>query len=463
MSADDAVVVVENISKCYYIYDRPSDRLKQFVLGGSNKLLGRPAPRYHREFWALKDVTFKVRKGETLGILGRNGSGKSTLLQIICGTLEPTLGSIKTTGRLAALLELGSGFNPEFTGRENVYLNASLLGLTASEIDSHFDSILSFADIGTFIDQPVKTYSSGMFVRLAFAVIANVKADILVIDEALAVGDIFFQQKCMRFLRSFQESGGTILFVSHDTSAVVRMCQSAVLLSGGSTPPILGETEGICKLYLMGLYDEPTRRAIIERGRVEATAPAGLESSRAARLQGVVQQENLYTVSAFRPDAESFGQGGATIVDVAFLDLDGRPITTLQGGEITRFLVQVRANRRIPWPAIGFMLKDRLGQYVFTEGTDAAFRQQQVVFEPGDVVAVTFTFQMPILMRGKYTFNVAVAEGIGHDHIQHHWLYDAVELESVTSRVVHGICGLTNLEITMEWCNKTREAEFWAR
>ena len=191
------MIRVENLSKCYQIYDKPQHRLWQGLFRGRKQ--------FFREFWALKDVSFEVRRGETVGIIGRNGSGKSTLLQMICGTLTPTSGTIDVRGRVGALLELGAGFNPEFTGRENVYMNGSILGLTREEIDARYEDIVAFADIGQFIDQPLKTYSSGMYVRLAFAVIANIEADVLVIDEALAVGDAFFVQKCMRFLRRFLE------------------------------------------------------------------------------------------------------------------------------------------------------------------------------------------------------------------------------------------------------------------
>jgi lipopolysaccharide transport system ATP-binding protein len=200
MSSEDAVISVRELGKRYEIYDRPGDRLKQFVLPRFSRALGLNDRQYFREFWALKNVSFEVGRGETVGIIGRNGSGKSTLLQMICGTLNPTNGSIRVRGKVAALLELGSGFNPEFTGRENVHMNAALLGLSSDEIEARFDDIVAFADIGDHIEQPVKTYSSGMMVRLAFSVIAHVDAEVLVIDEALAVGDAFFNQKCMRFL-----------------------------------------------------------------------------------------------------------------------------------------------------------------------------------------------------------------------------------------------------------------------
>ena len=209
--SSEIAIKVENLSKCYQIYAQPRDRLKQFVLPRLQRIAGKSPKQYFREFWALKDVSFEVKKGETVGIIGRNGSGKSTLLQMICGTLNPTGGTIQTNGRTAALLELGSGFNPEFTGRENVYLNGAVLGLTNDEIDNRFDDIASFADIGDFIEQPVKTYSSGMVVRLAFAVAVNVDPQILVVDEALSVGDELFQRKCYSRIETIKDKGATII------------------------------------------------------------------------------------------------------------------------------------------------------------------------------------------------------------------------------------------------------------
>jgi len=220
----EIVIEVQGVGKAYHMYERPSHRLWQ-ALAGKRK-------SFYKDFWALRGVSFSIRRGQTVGIVGRNGSGKSTLLQMIAGTLNPTEGHISVKGRVAALLELGSGFNPEFTGRENVYLNATILGLRRDQIEQRMESILAFADIGEFIDQPVRSYSSGMSVRLAFAVIAHVDADILIIDEALAVGDAFFSQKCMRFLRDFQKHG-TLLFVSHDAAAVTNLCENAVWLENG--------------------------------------------------------------------------------------------------------------------------------------------------------------------------------------------------------------------------------------
>jgi len=245
----DIAIRVQNLSKCYQIYDTPRDRLKQFVAPVLQQIVGQSPKQYFREFWALKDVSFEIKKGESFGIIGRNGSGKSTLLQMICGTLNPTGGSIQTDGRIAAVLELGSGFNPDFTGRENIYLNGSVLGLTEDEIEACLEDILAFADIGDFIDQPVKTYSSGMFVRLAFAIQVNVAPEILIIDEALSVGDFFFQQKCFARMRKMREDGLTLLFVSHDMGTVRDLCAKAIYLSKGHTA-FLGDSQDAIRAYL---------------------------------------------------------------------------------------------------------------------------------------------------------------------------------------------------------------------
>jgi lipopolysaccharide transport system ATP-binding protein len=257
--SSDLAIGVQDLSKCYQIYDRPQDRLKQ--------MLARSRRKYYREFWASRGVSFQVARGETVGIIGRNGSGKSTLLQMICGTLNPTSGSVRVNGKVAALLELGSGFNPEFTGRENVYMSAAIYGLTRDQVDSRFDKIAAFADIGDHIEQPVKNYSSGMYVRLAFAVIAHVDADILVIDEALAVGDAVFTQKCMRFIRSFKATG-TLLFVSHDMNSVLNLCERVIWLHEGKlreAGPAKDIAENYLQYTLQEVYGEAAALKAIDR------------------------------------------------------------------------------------------------------------------------------------------------------------------------------------------------------
>lgn len=459
MSSDRVAISLREVSKRYEIYDRPGDRLKQYLANRIFRSTGRIGRSYCREFWALRNVSLEVQRGETVGIIGRNGSGKSTLLQLVCGTLSPTSGVVEAHGRIGALLELGAGFNPEFTGRENVYLSASLHGLDRRAVDKRFDLIASFAGIGDFIDQPVKVYSSGMFLRLAFAVIAHVDADVMVIDEAFAVGDVFFQQKCMRFLEDFKARGGTILFVSHDVTAVKALCQRAVLLSRDPIPTTYqtGSTEAMCRLYLRDLYSvraseaghvtqlqEPGEREEEHGDRsMEEAGPVG------ETFHGTQQEENLIHVSPFRADAESFGLGGASIEGAWFEGVSGIPLEYVRGDRPTRLCIRVRAHRKIVHPAVGFMLKDHLGQFLFAEGTDKPFRQEGLVYQEGDVVTVEFEFTMPTLIRGTYTLNVAIAEGLGDDHHQHHWIHDAISLTSTASRLVHGICGVSNLSIRM--------------
>jgi lipopolysaccharide transport system ATP-binding protein len=254
--SSEIVIRVQNLSKCFQIYKKPHDRLKQSLYPRLQRLVKMKPKQYYKEFWALKDVSFEIEKGETVGIVGCNGSGKSTLLQIICGTIYPTGGVVETSGRIAALLELGSGFNPEFSGRDNVYLNASILGLNKQEIDEKFDAIEAFADIGEFIEQPVKTYSSGMFVRLAFAIQANVDPEILIVDEALAVGDTFFVHRCMLRFHELQKAGTSILFVSHDANAVRNLCSRAIWLADGGIKR-QGNSAEVVDAYLADLFGQP--------------------------------------------------------------------------------------------------------------------------------------------------------------------------------------------------------------
>lgn len=452
MSSEDIAIRVTNLSKRYEIYATPRDRLKQFVLPRLRRIAGKANKQYYSEFWAVKDISFEVKKGETIGIIGRNGAGKSTVLQILCGTLTPTSGSVEINGRVAALLELGAGFNAEFTGRENVYLNASVLGLSREDIDARFDDIAAFADIGEFIEQPVKTYSSGMYVRLAFSVIAHVDADILIIDEALAVGDVFFQQKCMRYLRALQQNGGTVIFVSHDTSAVVNLCNRAILLSR-SKNAVAGKTDDICRMYIKDLYSErDTPEAITSQIKdVEPSVNQVMDQLtkefREEFLEGGKQTENIIQITPFRYDADSFGSGGVKIIDTWFEGEEESRVLTINGGDLVKFCISAKSNKNILYPAFGFMIKDRLGQYVFAEGSDLAYRICPPTIGSGDSILVKFTFLMPILIQGEYSLNVAVAEGFGDEHIQHHWINDVMALHSLKSRLVHGICGLQKLSI----------------
>jgi lipopolysaccharide transport system ATP-binding protein len=434
-TAFEPAIVVADIGKCYQLYDRPENRLKQALIPRAQRALGREPTRFFRESWALRGVSFSIARGETVGIIGRNGSGKSTLLQIVCGTLTPTHGNVAVSGRIGALLELGSGFNPEFTGRENVYMNGAILGMDAAEVDAKYADIVAFADIGDFIDQPVKTYSSGMYVRLAFAVIAHAEADILVIDEALSVGDVFFAQKCIRFLRDFQKRG-SVLFVSHDASAIVNLCDRAIWLDGGCVA-MDGSAKVVCEAYHASTYGHaplPVRSAA-EQNAVPEPIDGNVDgdelSLEASRLR----------VFAFDADSAGFGDGGARIEAVGFFDLDGQPVSHIAGGEVVRLRMKAVAERTLISPIIGFFIKDRLGQQIIGKHT---WREDlpAATAAAGERVEAVFEFCMPHFPRGRYTVDVAVADGSHIDHVQAAWVYDVVSFESASTTVTAGLIGI---------------------
>lgn len=440
---------VQNLSKCYSIYETPSNRLKQFIVPRLQRLVGLSPKQYFREFWALRDISFEVKKGETLGIIGRNGSGKSTLLQLICGTLSPSTGTVEVNGRVAALLELGSGFNVEFTGSENIYMNASILGLSQKEINDRFDQIVAFADIGEFIEQPVKTYSSGMMMRLAFAVIAHVDADILVIDEALAVGDAFFTQKCMRFLRNFMKTG-TVLFVSHDTGSIKNLCNSALWLEKGQMIQE-GASKEVCELYLEAFYEAQQGKSSAtqlktfqKQDNFHLLKDQRLEFINASNLRNDLQIFN------FNPDAASFGKGGAQIYDVRLLDENDHPLAWIVGGEKVTLQITVHAYQDFDSPIIGFYVKDRLGQVLFGDNTFLSYRQQLIQCQKDNELQADFVFYMPLLPAGEYSITIAIANGTQETHTQHHWIHDAVLFKSESSSVVTGLVGIPMLQIKLK-------------
>ena len=449
MSSNDIAIRVSNLSKCYQIYDTPRDRLKQFIMPTIRRVAGKQQKQYFREFWALKDVSFEIKKGETVGIIGRNGSGKSTLLQMICGTLTPTSGSIQTKGRIAALLELGSGFNPEFTGRENVYMNAAVLGLSKDEIDARFDYIAAFADIGQFLEQPVKTYSSGMMLRLAFAVIAHVDADILVVDEALAVGDAFFTQKCMRFLRNFMKTG-TVLFVSHDTGSIKNLCNYAVWLEKGQVIQE-GAPKEVCELYLDAFYEAQQGKSsttkLREFKKLDDSLP--LKDQRLEFINASNLRNDLH-IFKFDPAAASFGRGGAQIHDVRLLDENEQPLAWIVGGEKVTLRVMAHAYQELDAPIVGFSVKDRLGQALFGDNTFLSYREQLVHCKAGEEIQADFVFYMPLLPSGEYSIQIAIANGTQELHEQHHWIHDAVLFKSESSSVASGLIGIPMLAVKLQ-------------
>ncbi|MFZ5638485.1 MAG: ABC transporter ATP-binding protein [Pseudomonadota bacterium] len=443
----EPAVVVADVAKCYQIYERPQDRLKQALLPRVARALGLNAANHFREFWALRDVSFRIARGETVGIVGRNGSGKSTLLQIVCGTLAPTHGSVGTSGRVGALLELGSGFNPEFTGRENVYMNGAILGMDETEIDAKFDAIAAFADIGDFIDQPVKTYSSGMYVRLAFAVIAHADADILVVDEALSVGDVFFGQKCMRFLRDFQKRG-TVLFVSHSAAAVTNLCDRAIWLDAGRMV-MDGPAKEVCEAYHASTYGQSVGAIGESKPAAPMRADAAVDETGDETGDDIGLDRTRLRIFAFEPERAGFGDGRAALRSVRFENAEGRPISHVSGGEIVRLVIEAEAFAPIDSAIVGFFLKDRLGQQLFGKHTwreDA----RPLAVDAGRRFRADFEFRMPYLRNGSYTLDVAVADGSHESHVQLAWMFDALVVEAVSSTVPAGLIGIPFRSVTLD-------------
>ncbi len=364
--SSDISIHAQNLGKRYEIYSSPRERLKQMVLPPVKRLLGRSSVAYYKEHWALKDISFEVKKGEAFGIVGRNGSGKSTLLQLITGTLAPTVGSVTTQGRIAALLELGSGFNPEFTGRENVYLNAMLLGMTREQVDARFDHIAGFADIGEYLEQPVKTYSSGMLVRLAFAVQVQIDPDILIIDEALAVGDALFQKRCFSRIEKLISDGVTLLFVSHDQESVRTLTHRAILLKGGQEV-LIGSSSEVLLSYRKLLHQEESAyfsRLTLkpaetpEYPKAQSTA-SGVEADASSNRQPLPG----------RSDSLSFGDGGIEVTAVKTYNAEGEPCAIFYPGDPIRVRVSCRSSILTDHINVSVRIRNREGIKIYSWGT----------------------------------------------------------------------------------------------
>ena len=452
----DIAVRAQDLSKAYLLWGNPRDRLRQPVRDRMSRWFGLSPKQYYQQFWALQNVAFDVHRGETMGVIGRNGCGKSTLLQMLAGTLTPTSGTCSVHGRVSALLELGSGFNPELTGRENVYMNAAILGLDKSETDERYPRIVEFADIGEYIDQPVKLYSSGMFMRLAFAVAINVDPDVLIVDEALAVGDAFFVQKCMRFMQKFRRER-CLMFVSHDTSAVTALCDRVMLLDHGEVKA-LGTAKEVCRLYLEERFGAVQSINAVRSG-ADPGGPARLQSEEVdddpvdQRLKYINTSTLRNDIQVFRFDAASqaFGAAGARITNVSMRDPEtGAPLAWIVGGERVTLQVEVLAERRLTRAIVGFMVKDRLGQLVFSDNTYLTYAATGFAVEPDERFVARFDFRMPLLPAGDYAIAASVAEGTQLDHVQLHWLHEALVFRSESSSVCTGMVGIPQRRIVME-------------
>ncbi len=431
MSSDEIAIQVEDLSKCYQIYETPHDRLKQFLIPPLYRLIRKEPPRYYDEFWALRNVSFQIRKGETVGIVGRNGSGKSTLLQIICGTLFPTNGRVETNGRIAALLELGSGFNPDFTGRENVYMNAAIMGLSREEIDQRYDDIVTFADIGPFIDQPVKTYSSGMMVRLAFAVAINVDPEILVVDEALSVGDELFQRKCFSRIEAIKKSGATILFVSHSGATIVELCDRALLLDAGerlatATPKqIVGCYQKL--LYAPAEKQEEVRVQIRQlNAGMETKKETRSPAAKSSKPESVVSETGLQ--ERFDPELKptstiEYESHGAYIEEPMILTASGKRVNHLVRGRSYRYTYRVRFNQSATHVQFGMMIKTVSGVGLGGAISNRSPAGKIPMVAAGSVYQVEFHFNC-LLNSGVYFLNAGVMGDVNGSECYLHRLID---------------------------------------
>jgi ABC-type polysaccharide/polyol phosphate transport system ATPase subunit len=396
-------VQFSNVSKSYSIYAAPRDRLKELATFQTR--------RFHTEFWALRDVTFDVRRGETFCVIGENGSGKSTVLQICAGILAPTSGTAVAHGRVAALLELGSGFNPEFSGKDNVYLNGAILGLSTKDMDRRFPEIQAFAEIGDFIHQPVKTYSSGMVIRLAFAVSIHVDPEILLVDEALAVGDVYFRQRCMRKVQELRQRGVTILFVSHATGDVKALGDRAMWLEKGVVKA-LGQTDLVVAQYLA---------AMSEKDRVYQAREFPLEEARKLPAPEEVIEEI--------PNVDHrFGDGKAEIIGIAVLDAEGGRVAMLKPDSTIVVRISVRAKESLDRPIVGFMFRNHLG--VDFAGTNTARERQDLPpMVAGDICTVDFYLDLPALYASSFSFSPAIANGSLERYSMCDWIDNAVVLQ----------------------------------
>ncbi|AVH70503.1 ABC transporter ATP-binding protein [Nostoc sp. 'Lobaria pulmonaria (5183) cyanobiont'] len=414
---EEIAISLRNISKCYKRYARPVDRLKELLL---------PAKSRAQEFWALQDISLEVPKGDTVGIIGQNGSGKSTLLQIIAGTLTPTIGKLYVNGRVSALLELGSGFNPEFTGRQNVFFNGQVLGLSRAEIEAKFDKIASFAEIGDFLEHPVKTYSSGMVVRLAFAVVANTEPSILIVDEALAVGDAKFQARCMKRIRQLKEEGVTILFVSHDSGSVKMLCNSAILMNHGKMLEI-GRPKEVVNHYI-ALLSSDDNQVEIENNKSEDRT--------------LVQQNNIELIDDFvknNPDDSLHRHGNklAIIKNVQLIDLKGKKIAKLETGQRFQISVLLQAKAELSDLIVGISIRNLMGLVIYGINTHLLNIKLPEINQNQEL---TVLFKIPCYMnKGVYTVTLGIhsEEGLSYD-----WVDELVVLEVNNSISCDGLVDL---------------------
>ncbi len=445
--SEDIAISLKKVSKCFQRYAHPVDRLKEILLPGKSRT---------SQFWALQDIDLEIEKGQTVGIVGRNGSGKSTLLQIIAGTLTPTTGELVVRGRVSALLELGSGFNPEFTGTQNVFFNARLLGLTQQEIEDKYDAIAAFADIGNFIEQPVKTYSSGMFVRLAFAVAVNVSPEILIVDEALAVGDIVFQHRCMRRMRSLMDSGVTTLFVSHDSGAIKTLCNRAVMIDGGKI--FASDTPNNVIIKYMKLVTE-SELGLVTADDVDKNATNVVEASCSPTNEKTLSNQQSEKNNHLPKQSSSIektrrGNRKALIESVKLFHQDGEeadesPIFGFN--EQVKLLISVKVYQQLQGCIVGFFACDKNGNELIGSNT---IEENQPIgkLSPETNLLIEFTFKLP-LRPSSYSLTVAGAEN--YTAMTFDWIDNAIVFQVLPPDTGKRIHALVDTPINVKVNQKT--------
>lgn len=421
-------ISVNHVSKMYKLYDNPMDRLKES--------LGLTKKKKYKEHYALNDVSFQVKKGETVGIIGTNGSGKSTILKIITGVLSPTAGEIDVDGRISALLELGAGFNMEYSGLENVYLNGTMIGFSREEIDARLQDILDFADIGEFIHQPVKTYSSGMFVRLAFAVAINIEPEILIVDEALSVGDVFFQAKCYRKFEEFKKMGKTILIVSHDLSSISKYCDKVILLNKGVKMDE-GNSKEMVDLYkkvLVGLAEPEDEEETVSENEQAETAPKAVQQ----QIEGKWPRG-----FELNPQQLEYGNKRAQIVDFTIQDEAGNYSNTIEKNSLFKIMVRVHFYEKAHEPIVAYTFKNVHGTEI--TGTNTMFEKKDIsVKEEGDEVVVTFTQKMN-LQGGEYLLSLGCTGYQDGDFCVFHRLYDVCNVTVISNQNTVGFYDMNSI------------------
>lgn len=408
-------ISVQGVSKIYKLYDKPIDRLKEAV--------SLTHKSYHRDFFALSDISFDVKKGETVGIIGTNGSGKSTILKIITGVLSPTTGTAEVSGNISALLELGAGFNSEYTGLENIYMNGTMMGFSREEMQRRMDDILRFADIGDFVNQPVKTYSSGMFVRLAFALAINVDPEILIVDEALSVGDVFFQAKCYRRMEEMMKNGTTILMVSHDMGSIIKYCDKVVLLNRGHFVA-QGEAGKMVDLYkkILANQTDELAEALIEQKKEALGLPVG----------EVHTDKSMKERMNLNPEVQEYGDGRASFEDFGTLDARGSVTNLLLKGEMFTIRERIRFHAPIEMPIFTYTLRDKKGTDI--TGTNTMFEGADIKpVKDGDVYTVSFRQKMN-LQGGEYLLSMSCTGYENGEHVVYHRLYNVLSLTVISNK-----------------------------